>query len=217
MRIFAIADPHGNYSFIRPLLERSGKVDAVLIAGDITNFGPVEKARELIGIFDQKVMAVPGNCDPEPINDVLDSSIAVNLHNHSITYEGITFIGVGGSNPTPFCTPFEIEECNIEKNLDESMAEFKESGNPVVMLTHAPPYGVLDKVGDVHVGCRSIADYLGQVDLIVCGHIHEAKGVEMSNGTVVVNPGMVANGFAALIELNVLEGKLNIDVSFIKA
>lgn len=217
MRIFAIADPHGNYSSIRSLLEMSGQVDAVLIAGDLTNFGPVEKANELIAMFDQKVMAVPGNCDPASILGVLDSSSAVNLHNRTVTYKGINFIGAGGSNPTPFCTPFEIEECDIEKSLGESMAEAEGSGNPVVLLTHAPPYGVLDVVGDMHVGCRSIASYLGKVDLIVCGHIHEARGIEKNNGTVVVNPGMAASGFAALIDLDILEGKLDIYVSFIEA
>ncbi|MBN2109578.1 MAG: metallophosphoesterase, partial [Methanosarcinaceae archaeon] len=208
MRIFAIADPHGNYSSIRSLLELSGKVDVVLIAGDITNFGPVEKAHELIGIFDQMVMAIPGNCDPQSIIDVLDASSAINLHNRSVNYEGITFVGAGGSNPTPFCTPFEIEECDIARGLEESMDAAKESGNPVVLLTHAPPYGVLDTVGGRHVGCRSIAAFLGKVDLIVCGHIHEARGMEKRNGTVVVNPGMAASGFAAFIDLHASEGKL---------
>ncbi|MDW7733561.1 MAG: metallophosphoesterase [Methanolobus sp.] len=217
MRIFAIADPHGNYSAIKSLLEKSGKVDAVLIAGDLTNFGPGEKAHELISIFDQKVMAVPGNCDPASIIEVLDNSSAINLHNRSVTYKGITFIGMGGSNPTPFCTPFEIEECDIEKGLEETMGEAERSGNPIVLLTHAPPYGVLDDVGGMHVGCRSIASYLGKVDLIVCGHIHEARGVKNSNGTVVVNPGMATSGLAALIDLQLLAGKLDIAVSFIEA
>ena len=219
MRIFAMADPHGNYSHIRKLLEKSDHVDVVLIAGDITNFGPVEKAYDLMDMFDQKVMVVPGNCDPESIIDVLDGSVAVNLHNRSVSYGGVTFVGVGGSNPTPFCTPFEIEECDIEKSLAESIKEAEKNGNgnPVVMLTHAPPLGVLDVVGEIHVGCGSVADYLGKVDLIVCGHIPEARGIEKKNGTVVVNPGMAAGGFAALIDLEVSGNKLDIDVKFIEA
>ncbi|TGC09126.1 metallophosphoesterase family protein [Methanolobus halotolerans] len=217
MRIFAIADPHGNYSAIRALLKKSGHVDVVLIAGDITNFGPAEKAHELIGMFDQKVMAVPGNCDPESIIEVINDSSAINLHNRSVTYKDITFMGTGGSNPTPFCTPFEIEECDIEKGLGKIMSEAERSKKRAVLLTHAPPYGVLDVVGGMHVGCKSIARYLGKVDLMVCGHIHEAKGVENKNGTVVVNPGMAARGFAALIDLQATDEKLDVDVCFIEA
>jgi Icc-related predicted phosphoesterase len=201
MRIFAIADPHGNYSSIKALLEKAGNVDAVLIAGDITNFGPSEKASELIGMFGHKVMAVPGNCDPLSIMEILDNS-SVSLHNKLETFRGITFVGFGGSNPTPFCTPFEIEECDIEEKLEKLMSDAQDYKQPIVLLTHAPPYGVLDVVRDTHVGCRSLAKYLGKVSLMVCGHIHEARGAEEHDGTIVVNPGMAAAGFAALIDID---------------
>lgn len=200
MRLFAIADPHGNYSAIVPLLKKAGNIDAVLIAGDITNFGPSEKASELIGLFSQKVMAVPGNCDTLSMAQFLDSSSA-SLHDKVENFKGITFAGFGGSNPTPFCTPFEIEECDIEERLDHLMHDALRMKQPVVLLTHAPPYGILDTVGDNHVGCRSLAKYLGRVSLIVCGHIHEARGVREQNGTIVVNPGMAASGYAALIDI----------------
>lgn len=200
MRLFAIADPHGNYSAILPLLEKAGSIDAVLIAGDITNFGPAEKASELIGMFSQKVMAVPGNCDPLSMAQFLDSSCA-SLHGKVENFKGITFAGFGGSNPTPFCTPFEIEECDIGERLDQLMHDALRMKQPIVLLTHAPPYGILDTVGDNHVGCRSLASCLGRVSLIVCGHIHEARGVREQDGTIVVNPGMAASGYAALIDI----------------
>jgi Icc-related predicted phosphoesterase len=201
MRIFAIADPHGNYSSIKALLEKAGNVDAVLIAGDITNFGPSEKASELIEMFSQKVMAVPGNCDPLSIMEIFENS-SVSLHNKLETFGGITFVGFGGSNPTPFCTPFEIEECDIGEKLEKLVSDAQDYKQPIVLLTHAPPYGVLDTVRDTHVGCRSLAKYLGKVSLMVCGHIHEARGIKEQNGTIVVNPGMAAAGFAALIDIN---------------
>ena len=218
MRLFAIADPHGNYSAIKTLLEKSGKIDAVLIAGDITNFGPAEKAFELIDMFSHKIMAVPGNCDPLSILEILDRSSA-SLHNDLETFGGITFVGFGGSNPTPFCTPFEIEECDIESNLKELMADAQDRKKPIVLLTHAPPYGVLDTAGGTHVGCRSLAKYLGAVSLVVCGHIHEARGVKEQSGTIVVNPGMAAAGFAALIDIETGDPteRPKIDVRLIKA
>lgn len=202
MRIFAIADPHGNYSKIKGLLEKAGKIDLALVAGDITNFGPDEKALELFELFDVPVLAVPGNCDKPSILKVLDGSKAVNLHKRSHTISNTVFIGSGGSNPTPFCTPFEIQECDIASGLEEMVRIAESNSMKIVLLTHAPPYGVLDEIPSGHVGCTSFSDFIGKAELIVCGHIHEARGVIKTKGTVVVNPGMAAAGYAALIEMD---------------
>ncbi|WP_094229171.1 metallophosphoesterase family protein [Methanolobus psychrotolerans] len=203
MRLFAIADPHGNYSKIEKLLEQSGNIDVVLIAGDITNFGPDEKALELIDMFNPPILAVPGNCDHESILEVIENSRAMNLHNRSVEIDGIRFVGMGGSNPTPFCTPFEIQECDFETNLNNLMNEKEKTDETVILLTHVPPYGILDKVGDVHVGCKALSTFLDKANLMVCGHIHEARGIKKYGKTIIVNPGMAALGFAALIDINI--------------
>ncbi|WP_321417979.1 metallophosphoesterase [uncultured Methanomethylovorans sp.] len=202
MRIFAIADPHGNYSKIGGLLKKAGEIDLVLVAGDITNFGPDEKALELFELFDAPILAVPGNCDQPSILKVLDNSKAVNLHQKSYTIDDTLFIGYGGSNPTPFCTPFEMQECDIGLGLEETLKVSESNNRKIVLLTHAPPYGYLDEVPAGHVGCTSISAFIGKAELIVCGHIHEARGVVRTKGTVVVNPGMAALGYAALIKIN---------------
>lgn len=201
MRIFAIADPHGNYSKISSLLKKAGDIDLVLVAGDITNFGPDEKALELFELFDAPILAVPGNCDQTSILKVLDNSKAVNLHQNSYTIDDTVFIGYGGSNPTPFCTPFEMQECDIGEGLEEIVKVSESKSRKLVLLTHAPPYGFLDEVPAGHVGCTSISAFIGKAKLIVCGHIHEARGVVRTKGTVVVNPGMAALGYAAVIEI----------------
>ncbi len=216
MRLFAIADPHGNYSKIKELLAISGHIDVVLIAGDITNFGPDEKALELLGLFDQTVLAVPGNCDNESIIDTIEMSRAINLHNRSFLIEGIRFIGLGGSNPTPFCTPFEIQECDYEDNINRMLDEVKKD-ELVVTLTHAPPHGTLDEVGDMHVGCNALNAFLGKADLMVCGHIHEARGIRRSGKTTIVNPGMASRGYAALIDIEKENKEHHIDVQLIEA
>ncbi|MEA1984798.1 MAG: metallophosphoesterase [Euryarchaeota archaeon] len=220
MRILAISDPHGDYSKIAAIQQRAGAVDLVLIAGDITNFGPAGKARELLDMFEQPTLAVPGNCDPTSIMDILDETRAVNLHNASRTIgdgdRNITFIGLGGSNPTPFNTPFELSEEEIEHLLEPLLAEAgRTPHHQLVLLTHAPPRGTVDTVPAGNVGSPAIANFLGRVDLIVCGHIHEARGVVRQNGTVVVNPGMVAQGYAALIDIEKRDAG-NIDVELIQ-
>lgn len=217
MRLFAIADPHGNYSKIKKLLEMAGDVDVVLIAGDITNFGPDEKALELFSLFRQPVLAVPGNCDNESILDIINDSQATNLHNSSVVIEGVRFIGMGGSNPTPFCTPFEIQECDYEENLSRLKNESSYAKEPLVILTHAPPFGILDEVGGAHVGCKALNAFLDEADLIICGHIHEARGYDKYGKTVIVNPGMAARGFAALLDITIKSENIAINVELIKA
>lgn len=203
MRLFAIADPHGNYSRIEELLEMAGDVDVVLIAGDITNFGPDEKALELFSLFDQPVLAVPGNCDHDSIIAVIESSRAINLHNSSVMIDDVLFIGLGGSNPTPFCTPFEIQECDYEEKVSRLISQPKGNAKRIITLTHSPPFGILDEVGNTHVGCKALNVFLDRVDLMICGHIHEARGIKKYGKTIIVNPGMAAHGFAAVIEIDV--------------
>ncbi|SFM32401.1 metallophosphoesterase family protein [Methanolobus profundi] len=217
MRLFAIADPHGNYSKIEELLKIAGKVDVVLIAGDITNFGPDEKALELFSLFEQPILAVPGNCDQRSIIDLIHNSPATDLHRKSVTIEGVRFIGMGGSNPTPFCTPFEIQECDYEESLGKMTGEKHDHKEPLVILTHAPPFGILDQVGDEHVGCKVLTDLLDIADLMVCGHIHEARGIVLSGKTTIVNPGMAALGFAAVIDIGSDTEDPNIEVTLIEA
>ncbi|MFP4654385.1 MAG: metallophosphoesterase [Methanohalobium sp.] len=215
MRILAITDLHGNYSKIIPLLQKSGEIDLVLIAGDLTNFGPDEKAEKLIDMFESPVLAIPGNCDPKSLLDVLERR-DINLHNSSRTIGDVTFIGLGGSNPTPFNTPFELEEDEIESNLETLINEAEKTDNVSVLLTHAPPHCTLDEVPAGNVGCRSIAKFMDRMDLIVCGHIHEARGVMEFGKSIVVNPGMGSDGYGALIDINVDETP-KIDVQLIKA
>lgn len=216
MRLFAIADPHGNYSKIEELLRIAGKMDVVLIAGDITNFGPDEKALELFSLFELPILAVPGNCDQRSILDLIENSSATDLHGKSITIDGVKFIGMGGSNPTPFCTPFEIQECDYEESFGR-LTEEENENEPMVILTHAPPFGILDDVGDEHVGCKVLNNYLDRADLIVCGHIHEARGIVTSGKTTIVNPGMAALGFAAVIDLEQNSKDHDVKVTLIEA
>jgi len=208
MRILAISDTHGNFSKIAPILEKAGEVDAVLVAGDITNFGPEEKTKELFDILaGQTVLAIPGNCDPKGVLGSIEASGATNLHNSSFKLGDVTFIGLGGSNPTPFNTPFEHSEDEIRDMLRELLLCTPRTGR-MVLVSHAPPRDTLDKTPHGNVGSEAIREVLNQVDLVVCGHIHEARGTEKVGDTLIVNPGKASDGYAAIITIN---GEINVD------
>ena len=198
MKLLAISDLHGDYSHVKALKEKAGQIDAVLIAGDLTDFGPDEKAEELLAMFKNSVLAIPGNCDHPSIVGLLDEK-GVNLHKSRSTINDVTFIGLGGSNPTPFNTPFELSEEEIAENMD---ALFEGLHGRIVLLSHAPPKNTLDKLPFGNVGSEALVQSIEKCDLVVCGHIHEARGTMRVNDTLVVNPGMAANGEAAVITIN---------------
>jgi Icc-related predicted phosphoesterase len=209
MKILALSDLHGDFSKVQALLEHSGEIDGVLISGDITHFGPDENALELIDMFDVPVLAIPGNCDPPGVLEVLDSSGAINLHKECYSLGDACFMGLGGSNSTPFNSPFELTDEDMEKAIDDMLISC--SGIRNILLSHAPPFGYVDELPVGHVGSHAIAKFIAHFDLIVCGHIHEARGTVMSGNTTIVNVGEASQGCGAVIILND-----NISVELIK-
>ncbi|MDD2438754.1 MAG: metallophosphoesterase [Methanosarcinaceae archaeon] len=221
MKLLAIADLHGDYSKVEALLKKAGNFDLVLLAGDLTDFGPDEKAEELFKILDKfgkPVFAIPGNCDLKSLPKTLEKTKVTNLHARAKTFGNIHFLGLGGSNPTPFDTPFELSEEEIEKSLEEliSSAESSKNCERLVLLTHAPPLGACDEIPSGHVGSAAIGKVAPRVDLIICGHIHEAKGVEKIGNAIIVNPGEACKGSCALITLAESDKEKPIDVKLIE-
>lgn len=217
MKILAISDPHGDYSKIKAIIKKAGDFDLAVIVGDLTNFGPDEKVEELMEMFDKPVLAIPGNCDQKSILKTLEASKAVNLHGKAEQIGKIRFIGLGGSNPTPFNTPFELSEEEIENALEGMVcsAENADECGRIILLTHAPPHGARDELPFGHVGSKAIQRFLDRADLIICGHIHEAKGVDKIGKTTIVNPGEACKGSCALVTIEEAENK-PIEVEFMK-
>jgi Icc-related predicted phosphoesterase len=174
--------------------------ELVIIAGDITQFGPCEDALELLARIDVPCFAVPGNCDPRELTGSLEESDAVSLHGSTISLGKITLTGIGGSNRTPFGTPFELSEEEIAALL-AGATERMEKNVHNILVCHAPPHGTLDRAGGNRVGSTALRKEMKQFDLVCCAHIHEAKGVEEVDGVVVVNPGPASEGNCALITL----------------
>lgn len=87
----------------------------------------------------------------------------------------------------------KIETLNAKKTLQK----FKKID---VLLCHAPPFGILDKVSapyapkhwqGKHAGSKAILDYIKkkQPRYVFCGHIHEAKGKAQIGKTTIYNVG----------------------------
>jgi Icc-related predicted phosphoesterase len=78
-------------------------------------------------------------------------------------------------------------------------------GDVDILLTHAPPCGVLDQVGDTHEGCLAVRQCVLTVSpaLHVFGHCHNWGGHALrstTTGTTFVN---VAQAYAAPVVAHV--------------
>ncbi len=199
MKIACVSDIHGNISqevFNALFNERP---ELIIIAGDITNFDGKQQAYAVLSTLSQicnKILAVPGNCDRKDVLDLLEET-GISLHGRAIIGGEIAFFGAGGSPSTPFSTPFEISEEEIKSLLEKGYAQCA-NARVKVMVTHSPPYGILDRIfSGQHVGSKAIREFLEEkrdINYLICGHIHEASGVERFGNTLVINPGTFISG-----------------------
>ena len=194
--VLLIADLHGQFGKIDSFLELNP--EAVFIAGDITNMGPVDAVDDVLSRIDVPCFAVPGNCDPKEILDTLEHSDAVCLHGAQINLGSMTIVGLGGSNPTPFNTPFELTDKKIDDLLVTGMAKMEKTVHNV-LISHPPPFETLDAVNGGHVGSQSVRRHMKSFDLVCCAHIHEQRGVKDIDGVKVVNPGAAMDGYCAML------------------
>jgi hypothetical protein len=205
LRVLVTVDFHGNANaeiYLARFLELG--YDCALVIGDLTDFGPLgvaESIFERVKEFGIPILSVPGNCDPKQVLQVLER-YGANLHENCKTVSGVTFVGLGGSNVTPFKTPFELTEVEIQENLAAITPTTKDDW---VLVTHVPPHKTkLDEVeAGMHVGSKSLRQYveLNQPTVLVCGHVHEARGIDRLGRTIMVNPGPISKGFAACMKI----------------
>ncbi len=172
-------------------------LEAVVLLGDITHFGPPQFAEEFIWELGTECYAVPGNCDPLG-TDACIRSAGTSLHGVRMKVDGRTWGGLGGSNPSVFRTPFEMPEEEMAKLLAPIMEE------GMVLVLHNPAYGTFDTTfSGKHVGSTAVAEAIKKCkpSVVLSGHIHEDRGVELKDGVWYMNPGAAKDHYAGMMEL----------------
>lgn len=201
MRLFFATDMHGQGWGEGAFPE----VDGVVLGGDLTAFGTVEDVRRVVRSFlghGVPVLAVLGNCDPPAAEGVLrEMGVECGLAARAVG-EAV-FVGIGGSNLTPFRTPHEWGDAAMAAMV--ASLSVPASSLPLVVVSHSPPFGSgADRVpGGGVAGSRAVADLVRRLRpaAVLCGHIHEAVGVFDFDGVPVINPGAFRAGHYALVEL----------------
>jgi len=194
MKVLVLGDIHGKKI---SLPAEAKDVDAAFIVGDFTNADDPSFVEEVLDVFPCKVFAVPGNMDRKEVLDILKKR-GVSIHLKTVEYKGFSILGLGGSNPTPFNTPFELQEEEIEKAL----SEFNDVS---IAVFHPPPYGLFDWVGDgISVGSKAIRNWIEKTKpkLVFCAHIHEHQGVAKVGETMVVKIGTAMQGNAVIVDVD---------------
>lgn len=208
MKFLVITDLHQNTDMIDRFngIIREKGAEFVLFLGDVTDFGTGEQAADIISRIESKVYVIPGNCDPLDLPEKI-RDVAVDMHGNAADIGGYRLVGLGGSNITIFHTAFELEEDALYDGLKRNACE------GMILMTHAPSVGILDEIpSGANVGSPAIKRIVDEYHpiLALSGHIHEAIGCKVIDGTTFVNPGPAREGYCAVVDIT--DGKVDVEL-----
>jgi len=211
----AIGDIHDDVS-------QTGKVpgisqaQGVLISGDITNYGSGARAKALlkeIERFNARILAQIGNMDTRSVEDFLEEK-GFNVHARATDLGfNVGLIGVGYSTFTPFGTPSEVSDSQIQTWLDQAIKQAQDFEHLILMAHNAPLGTRTDRVrSGQSVGSRAVRDFIEKYQPEVCitGHIHESKAVDRIGKTQIINPGLFGAG--GYVSIRLVEGRLEAEL-----
>lgn len=202
VRILQVSDIHASQRGLNTLKEAvaSEKPDLVVICGDITHFGPYEFAAQVLNQINQKAFVVLGNCDiPDTFEKISVKENIVHLHGIMQEFQNLKFSGFGGANGTPWAYGNLYTEEEIYAALQKIV------GENTVLVTHTPPISFVRARISEDMGSTAVDRIVQEKKpvAVLCGHIHEAAGIERIFGnTLVVNPGPAKHGRYAIVEFD---------------
>jgi len=208
LKIAVLSDIHGDLSALNDASEILQQADITVIAGDLTRRGDLNELEYVVTSlknYAKTIFAIPGNMDGVNASHILNKH-GISLHSNFAFVDNIGFLGFGGSTPTPFGTPFEINESEIVASLNSSWEKLIEKKpTKTVVVCHNPPYNTaIDKVllGS-HVGSKGIRNFIEekQPTVFLSGHIHEAVNTDKLGETVLLNPGPFRRKTVGLIDI----------------
>ncbi|MDA3832790.1 MAG: metallophosphoesterase family protein [Spirochaetales bacterium] len=201
MRIYAAADIHANVeriAHIRSVISEYSP-DVLVLAGDVISYFRPRPVFEQFNAMGVPVLMVRGNSDPGYVDKYFQKfSNLTSLHLNRKTVQSISFAGLSGTIPLPFRNRIGWRE----KYLMDQVSPMIDS--QTVFVVHTPPRGCLDQVaGRFHSGSKMVRELVDKTQprLLICGHIHEAAGVDRIGETTVLNCGMPGTGKGMMIEL----------------
>ena len=182
LKILHLSDTHGTHNKLTDLPE----ADILVHSGDFTFSGSRTETYEFFNWlhslpYKHKII-VPGNHDEFLYNRKPDcfKSNEHYLYNCGVEIEGLKFWGV----------PLFIKDA-IGPKQDKFYNEIPKGTD--VLITHAPPHGILDKDGKISYGSKVLLDRVIAVRpaLHLFGHVHNAHGTFNDGSTLFSNAAIV--------------------------
>lgn len=197
MTIVHISDTHGRHGQLGEL----PSADVIVHSGDITENGTEEEALDFMNWFCELPYSykifIAGNhdlCLHNAVIDNLDTTCHF-LYDNEIEIDGARFYGVPYFAESPVVTAGSYRQ--IPDGID-------------VLITHQPPYGIHDLVGESHWGSEDL--YLRvqnlKPSLHLFGHAHSANGMteaSVKTSTTFSNASFFDDGFGLVFGPRVLK------------
>jgi putative phosphoesterase len=198
LKALFFTDVHGSTEARDWVVRAAPDYDAVIVGGDLTRGGQVgfsEKFLRDLATVAPNTVFVHGNADPPTMT--IPASVTA-LHGKTIGLGDTLLGGLGGSNITPFGTPFELEDVQTEKILNKM-------GKVQLLVSHCPPFNTKcdTTAADEHLGSKTVRAYVENHSpaVVLSGHVHEARSTDTIGKTLVANPGPLMFGNYAVVEL----------------
>lgn len=182
MLILHISDTHGAHRRLGEL----PAADVVVHSGDFTMTGGEAEAVDFLNWFcdlpHRHKIFICGNheCLYNAHIDGLDGNVHY-LCNSGVEIDGVRFYGV----------PMFLAEC-VSDRQNRNYAAVPDDTD--VLITHTPPYGILDFDDGIHYGSQELLQRVIVISphLHLFGHIHRQHGIT-DNGTTRFSNGAIMN------------------------
>ncbi|TVZ25786.1 Icc-related predicted phosphoesterase [Gillisia sp. Hel_I_86] len=188
MKIICISDTHNKHE---KLILPGG--DCIVHAGDFTEAGTKKETMNFLEWFSstpyKHKILIAGNHDfyLQKKSYELNQLIPTNIH--YLEDSGVTIgqVNFWGSPYTPGDTSWAFTKDRgkpISKHWD------KIPKNTNVLITHSPPFGILDELDNkTMIGCKNLAERISELNIThhIFGHVHNDYGTVKTERTTYIN------------------------------
>lgn len=196
MTILHISDTHNHHRQLQDL----PAADVIVHSGDFTLAGTENEVMDFVEWFcdlpyKYKVF-IAGNHDDCLFGADL-TGLPVNCHylyGNGVTIEGMRFFGI----------PMFVED-DISGNYANMLISIPSDTD--VLVTHQPPFGILDKSGNFHFGSKDLGEAVKRIKpkTHLFGHIHVANGLYQSGDVLYSNAALVNEDYELSHDPHIIE------------